>query len=376
MSSKPKHAQKKKHGCLITLVVFLLILIVGIVGAVFYVKQAPARISQRTPEPVITASPAPTEALTENSSETNTAGQPSPDQQATKNPEITATPAPTAEPFDWSVNTSLPDDEWINILLMGSDASDPELPGRTDTMIIASVNMIDGRLKLTSIMRDTYVPIAGHAKNKITSANWFGGVDLALKTVNEAFDMNITHYAMVDFSSFAYLVEELGGVDMPVSEVEMKYMNQLMEDMRVLYPEIELEKNDLMEFGESVHLDGMQTLAYSRIRKLDSDFQRTGRQRMVLSAILQKLRTVRDPGTLYSLFDIGLEYTRTSLTAGDIAILAMKVLTNGMDFEEMRLPVDGTYTYATYNEQEVLDPDLDKNAALLHEFIYGAEIAQ
>lgn len=351
--SRSKHlkSSKKKHGCLKALLIFVILVVLATVGVFYGVKHMPARISQRTPQPQTTQAPAQTD--------------------ETANPDTAANP--TDEPVDWGVNTELPVDEWINILLLGTDASDPDLPGRTDTMIIASVHMETGELKLTSIMRDTYVPIEGHGKNKITSANWFGGVDLALKTVNEAFGMNITHYAMVDFSSFAYIVEELGGVDLPVTEKEMKYVNQLMRDMRELYPEIKLEKNDLTEYGDSVHLDGMQTLAFSRIRKLDSDYQRTSRQRKVLNAILQKLRSVRDPATLYNLFDIGISYTRTSLSATDIALLAMKVISGGADFEELRLPADGTYVAETINSQDVLNPNLEQNTQILHDFIYGAD---
>lgn len=351
--SRPKHLKNtpKKHGCLKFLLIVVLLFILAVVGVIIGVKNMPARIPQRTPQPQVTQAPV----------------------QLPDGTTATPQPVETAEPVDWSVNTELPVDEWINILLLGTDASDPELPGRTDTMIVASIHMETGDIKLTSIMRDTYVPIAGHGSNKITSANWFGGVDLTLKTVNEAFDMNITHYAMVDFSSFAYIVDALGGVDLAVTENEKNYLNQLMRDMRELYPEIDLPKNDLTEFGENVHLDGMQTLAFSRIRKLDSDYQRTGRQRQVLNAILQKLRSVRDPGTLYSLFDIGLEYTRTSLSAADIAMLAMKVITGGMDFEELRLPADGTYVSERINGQDVLNPNLEKNTQILHDFIYGAD---
>ncbi len=346
--SKLRHAASGKSGCLKTLLIILLALIAIVVGLFFFFREMPARISQR--EPVAEATQ-----------------QPSSGENAPQ-----ASPESTAEPVDWAVNAELPADEWINILLLGTDASDPELPGRTDAMIIASVNMQTGDLKLTSVMRDTYVPIDGHGKNKITSANWFGGVDLAIKTVNEAFDMNITHYAMVDFSSFAYIVDALGGVDLAVTEKEMHTMNQLMQDMRDLYPNIELPKNDLNEYGENIHLDGMQTLAFSRIRKSDSDYQRTSRQRMVLNAILQKLRSVRDPATLYNLFEIGLSYTRTSLTAADIAQLAMKVITNGMDFEELRLPAEGAYKNERIKDMDVLNPDLDENARILREFIYGA----
>jgi len=353
--SRAKHARKRKGGCLKFIFIFLLIIVLCLVGMVFYFTKSPVQISQRNPQP--TAAP------TQNAEATI-----APDSAAS-----TAAPDLTAEPIDLSINEELATNEWVNILLLGTDASDPDLPGRTDTMIIASVNINSGDLKLTSIMRDTYVKIAGHGSNKITSANWFGGPDLAIRTVNENFGMNISHYAMVDFSSFAYIVDALGGVDLAVTENEMKYVNQLMQDMRVLYPEIQLAKNDLTEFGENVHLDGMQTLAFSRIRKLDSDHQRTGRQRQVLNAILQKLRSVRDVGTLYELFDIGLSYTRTSLTATDIIQLALKVIMGGADFQELKLPADGAYTAERIKEMDVLNPNLAKNTQILHDFIFGSD---
>ncbi len=342
---RAKHA-KKNSGCLKRLLIILLIIVVVIVSAFATIRMLPTRISQRTPD-----------SLSVSSTDPNSTAAPSSSQE---------------EVIDWSVNSTLPTDEWINILLLGTDAGDPDQPGRTDAMIIASINMLNGELKLTSIMRDTYVRIAGHGSNKITSANWFGGVDLTLKTVNEAFGMNITHYAMVDFSSFAYIVDAIGGIEMTVSEAEMKSMNQLMSDMRVLYPNIDLPKNDLTEFGENIHLDGMQTLAYSRIRKLDSDYQRTSRQREVLGAILKKVSSLRDIGTLYELLEIGFSYTRTSLSKSDIVLLGMKVLSNGIQYEELRLPAEGAYTATRINEMDVLNPDLEKNTAILHEFIYGS----
>ncbi len=91
----------------------------------------------------------------------------------------------------------------------------------------------------------------------------------------------------------------------------------------------------------------------------------------MIGAILAKMRSVRNPATLYQLFDIGMKYTRTSLSASEITLLAMKVITNGLDYEELRLPADGAYKSASYNGQSVLDPDLAKNTEILHEFIYG-----
>ena len=203
---------------------------------------------------------------------------------------VSIAPADNAGEVD--VNEDL-SGEWVNILLLGADS---DQYGRTDTMIIASVHSGTGEVKLTSLMRDMYVPIEGHGKNKLNAASHFGtmdangdvqgGITLTLKTINQNFDMNLSKYAMVDFSAFAYIVDKIGGIDVPVTEAEMRSMNQLMQDMRVLYPDIDLPKNDLTEYGDSIHLDGMQALAFVRIRKLDSDYNRTNRQRTALKAVL------------------------------------------------------------------------------------------
>jgi len=278
---------------------------------------------------------------------------------------VVIVPADNASELD--VNEEL-SDEWVNIMLLGADAG---AYARSDTMIIASVQCSSGKVKLTSLMRDTYVPIDGYGSNKINTATHFGGIDLALKTVNQCFDMNISKYAMVDFSAFAYIVEAIGGVDVPVSEAEMRSMNQLMQDMRVLYPEIELPKEDLTVFGDSVHLDGMQALAFARIRKLDSDYNRTNRQRTLLMAIMKKAAS---PSVFSGAMDIYAairDHVKTNLATDEVLQLAAKVLSRGVDFEELRIPVEGTYSAQRINGQDCLVPDIAANAARLHEFVYG-----
>ena len=208
-------------------------------------------------------------------------------------------------------------------------------------------------------MRDMYVPIEGHGKNKLNAASHFGtmdangdvqgGITLTLKTINQNFDMNLSKYAMVDFSAFAYIVDKIGGIDVPVTEAEMRSMNQLMQDMRVLYPDIDLPKNDLIECGDSVHLDGMQALAFVRIRKLDSDYNRTNRQRMALKAVLDKAIAVHDPNKLFDIYKLVMDRITTNLTTDEIWKLGVKVVTNGAGFSGMRIPADGTYTSETIN---------------------------
>ena len=202
-----------------------------------------------------------------------------------------------------------------------------------------------------------------------------GGITLTLKTINQNFDMNLSKYAMVDFSAFAYIVDKIGGIDVPVTEAEMRSMNQLMQDMRVLYPDIDLPKNDLAEYGDSVHLDGMQALAFVRIRKLDSDYNRTNRQRMALKAVLDKAIAVHDPSKLFDIYKLVMDRITTNLTTDEIWKLGVKVVTNGAGFSEMRIPVDGTYASERINGMDCIVPNLEKNKALLHAFIYGEDAA-
>ena len=265
-------------------------------------------------------------------------------------------------------NGALPDD-WLNIMLLGADSG---AYARSDTMMIASIHRSTGEIKLTSIMRDTYVPIEGHGKNKINTATHFGGVDLALKTVNQSFGMNVSKYAMVDFSAFAYIVEALGGVDVPVSEAEMQSVNQLMQDMRVLYPEIELAKNDLTTYGDSVHLDGMQALAYARIRKLDSDYNRTSRQRTLIKAIAARFASPSGLMAIGDVYRAARAHVETNLTTAEVVLLGAKAFTAGFDFKELRLPVDGTYSAQRIDGQDCLVPDLAANEKKLFDFIYGS----
>lgn len=285
-----------------------------------------------------------------------------------KGMKVEVAPSDIAEEVE--VYEELPD-EWINILLLGADAGPA---ARTDTMIIASCNGYTGELKLTSLMRDMYVPIDGYGSNKLNTAHHFGGVELALKTINKNFDMNISHYVKVDFASFAKLVELIGGIDVPVTETEMEYMNSLMQDMRVLYPEIELAKDDLTTYGDSVHLNGMQALAYVRIRKLDNDYNRTSRQRTMIKAIVSKLISVNTLTQLDELYDMAMQEIETNLSKEDILKLAAKALSAGLDMTEFRLPVSETYhSESVSGVGSVLMADIEENTKQLHNFIYSSE---
>ena len=275
------------------------------------------------------------------------------------------------------------DAEWINILLLGADARVSTEPCRTDTMMICSINTRTGKIKLTSIMRDLAVNIAGH-NTRLNSAYFYGGADLAMSTINELFGMNIRDYVYVDFNGFASIAEDLGGIDINISENEMKWINHnVAEQYKILIRQGKMEYEDaeklyydteLKTYGVNIHLDGMQTLGYARIRKLDGgDYERTRRQRDVLNKLLKKLQGMSSAGLL-TLANDNLNYCRTNLNTPTIVSLANVVL-NSSDFsgaEELRLPIQGTYKdEARNNESMLYDMDREANQRALYEFIYS-----
>lgn len=274
------------------------------------------------------------------------------------------------EELDLMINQELDTGEWWNILLLGTDSRDiSKYYGLTDTIVILSVNTRTNEVRLTSIMRDTWVNIYGKGEEKINAANSFGGPELVMRTVNEYFGMNISDYVLVGMEALADIIDEIGGVEVSISEEEMKQINtQLKYDAA----EFELNHSEPLEiYGDDILLNGNQAVAYARIRSIDSDYVRTERQRNVLVAIVRKLQN-EDIASIMGVVGTLLGYVNTNLTFSEVAMLSgigLQVDLNGI--EQMRLPVDGTYTTVTENGKWSIRADFDQNTVALHEFIYG-----
>ena len=236
---------------------------------------------------------------------------------------------------------------WRNVLLLGNDARSLEGNGRTDTMIIASINQQTGQIKLTSILRDTEVNIPGKKnKYKINTAFRFGGPNLAMKTVNECFGMNISEYAVVNLAGFADIIDAIGGIEMDVTYDEMKHVNNILgyyrEDAKQNGAYKGKDFSDLETYGENTHLTGQQALAYSRIRKLDTEYRRTERQREVLTAIGNKL----SKQSTFDLFGTALHLwgsIRTNISFFDAVGLGMPVKGDSLAEETVSVGPDGAY---------------------------------
>lgn len=262
---------------------------------------------------------------------------------------------------------------WENILLLGGDARNMEKYDRTDTMMILSINRDEAQVKMTSIMRDTWVELPGTGKNnKINAANVFGGPELAVETVNANFGTDIEDYVIVNMEDLLQIVDLMGGVDIEITESERVQINKNIEDYISAVSGAANYDGD-KTLGESglVHLNGMMAVGYCRIRKIDSDYTRVMRQQTVLLALAEKAQNMeveeltKVAGDIYQIIN-------TSLSEEDIKSMATAFMV--MEVSEVgqnRIPADGTFQSGIFDGIWMIKPDLEKNREQLHTFIYG-----
>ena len=258
-------------------------------------------------------------------------------------------------------------DEWWNVLLLGCDSYTKNDYQRTDSMIIVSINAAKGQVKLTSLMRDTWIPVPGSKNHrKLTELCAVGGPELTIRAINESFGMNISDYALISMEGMAEIIDLIGGLDLDVTEEERKALNKGLFDLSPLSGMEPLEQS-----GEGVHLNGNQATAFARIRKIDSDYVRTERQRTVLIAIAEKIKNGASASTLLTVATTLLNYVDTNLSLSEIMAIASAGLQLDMDsVEQFRVPADGTFESGTFNGVWCIKPNFEKNTDLLHSFIY------
>ena len=260
------------------------------------------------------------------------------------------------------------EEDWKNILLLGTDMRKLSDSGRTDSMIILSVNLNTNQVKMTSLMRDTWIPVPGSSRHrKLTELCAVSGPEMTIRAINESFGMNISEYALISMAGIAEIIDLVGGVEIDVTESERKALNKGLFDLSSLSG-----MEQLRESGENVHLNGNQAAAFARIRKIDSDYVRTERQRTVLLAMANKLKAGASAATLLSIVTTLTSYVETNIPLTEMMTLATLGL--GLDLsqiEEYRVPVDGTYESGMYQGYWSIRPNFPKNAQLLHDFIYG-----
>lgn len=261
-------------------------------------------------------------------------------------------------------------DSIINIALFGVDAVDGGA-GRSDSIMIATIDTVNKKLKLTSIMRDSYVAIDGHGNDKINHAYAFGGPQLAIKTLNENFDLNIEDFASVNFETLPKIIDKIGGIELDIDADELKYINSYIANLNNINgtSEPSIESTGLQ------HVSGTQALAFCRIRYTSGgDYKRTERHREVLTKILEKIKTL--PATSYpSLLSDILPMVNTSLDYSEILELGTEVLKLGDSKMELeRFPLDDYCEGKMINEIYYLTFDKETTVEQLHNYIFEDKI--
>ena len=260
--------------------------------------------------------------------------------------------------------------EMQHILLLGIDARPGQTTGRTDTMIILTVDTNNQKIKLMSLMRDIIVAIPGRENNRLNAAFVFGGADLLLQTIEENFGIHIEHYVGVNFSMLASLIDQLGGLTLTVeSEYYMDRINAVIkEDNKVLG--VDVNDGLLTHAGEQL-MTGKQAQAYARYRygTSDGDFGRTARQREVITKIFHKL-TEMSLVELSALAVSNIDNVVTNLTLQDMMLLAPAMLSlKDAEIEELRIPVDNGYKFQTVRGMSVIVPDRTKTMEAIADFL-------
>ena len=266
----------------------------------------------------------------------------------------------------------------INIALFGVDsrAEAGTFTGRSDAIMVLSVDTVHGKLKLTSLLRDTRVYIGEECYydtgcDKLNHAYAYGGPELAIRTINQNFGLDITDYVTVNFAGMAQIVDAFGGVDLEVTDAEIEQINVNLNNLWGQNPGAFSGDLELLDCSAGVvHLNGDQAVAYGRIRKIDSDNRRAERQQEVLSALLSKVHSISKmeyPALVQKLAPL----CETSLSINDVLELAPIVLTD-FTIERLSIPGEEEQPGSGYYEGGgwMWSYDLDQAKEHIQEFIY------
>ena len=239
-------------------------------------------------------------------------------------------------------------DGYRNIALFGLDTRDDSFNNsRSDSIIIVSINQETKDVNLTSIYRDTYVDIDGYGLDKITHAYAYGEPELALSTINRNLDLNITEFVTVNFETVKIVVDTLGGIELTLSGAEAEQIG--------------------LSSGGTYTLDGDQALAYARIRKIDSDYQRAERIRTVLDAVFSEVKAM-GVSELLDFVDVVLPHISTNMSNNEIIAMAPSALSfNISESSGWPYDVQGYSSDAWYG----VPVTLESNVSQLHEDLFG-----
>lgn len=258
----------------------------------------------------------------------------------------------------------------FNVLLIGTDERVKEFSdnARGDSCILLSIDKKTMCVHLISFERGMGVPILdGQYEGQwdwLTHTFRYGGADLMMREIEECFKVDVDHYIRVNFNTFEQLVNAVGGVDIDLTELEAQGLNGQVRTNARTHTEVHAGVN---------HLDGYDALQYSRLRYIDSDWQRVQRQRNVIQEVIAQTKNL-GLLELNNLLDTILPLVQTNLTEGDITSLALSLAPklSQVTVEQMTIPVEGTYgSMAGMGGRTLYAVDFETNAGILQDALYG-----
>ena len=260
-------------------------------------------------------------------------------------------------------------DEVFNILLIGTDNRAKDGVGRSDVMMLVSINQLSKKIYLSSFLRDSYVAIPGYGNTRLNHAFAYSGPDLLIETLANNYKVHVDRYVAVDFYSFMDVIDTLNGLFIDVSEEELDVTNSYIWSMNKLLGE-DWDTDWLWNTGMQ-YLNGKQTLAYVRNRYTGSDYERTARQREVIDQLINRALTA-SPATLVDLCQVILPQVTTDMTKSEILNYAANMIAY-MDYEivQQQIPTAGTYQGATIKGMSVIKIDMEENIEFLRGTVYA-----
>ncbi len=256
-----------------------------------------------------------------------------------------------------------------NILLLSSDARPGEDVSRSDSIMILTIDNINKKLKVTSLMRDMLVKIDGHGEEKLNHAFAYGGPTKTIETIQNNFGIKLNNYVIVDFSAFVKVIDAINGIEVTVKDYELDELNKYILDGGG-------SEEDLLPSPGTYNLNGYQALSYARIRKVgNGEYERTERQRAVLQIALEK---VKDMSTvkLVSLLNELFPYVKTNISLGNAMDYGFTALNVGkkcnFEIEQFRVPLDSISKGGIINNKGwVFVIDKVETSKALQEFIFN-----
>lgn len=259
-----------------------------------------------------------------------------------------------------------------NILVIGTDSRDIESDrGRSDSIILLSINSKEHTIYMTSFLRDVYVYInESYGSGKLNAAYAYGGPELLMDTIESNYSIKIDDYVVVSFAACAAVIDAVGGVDITLSddeayalnEILISEVNELMGDKR---------NDDLLETGGTYRLSGKQALSYSRIRYVgNADFERTSRQREVMTIAIKK--AAKNPVAICGIFLNALPEITTNMHGLSLYVYSLKApfLVMGYELKQQQIPADGTFYPDNIGGEDVLAADFTENNSILRDTVF------